>query len=142
MKRKKSSKSISIDRIRSFEKNGIWLADSNVNCRFCHKNINVTSNNRFDVTKIKKHINKKIHCDNEIKMKNQTNLESLFKDSMKKEEDFQKDLSLMIKYLPLVTVEVERSFSAYRQILSEYRESLSEINLKSLLIVYFNRNKN
>ena len=74
MKREKFSidRSILINRIIPFDENDIWLIGSGVNCKFCHKNINVISNNWFDITKIKKHINKKINYENEMKMKKPT----------------------------------------------------------------------
>ena len=43
-------------------------------------------------------------------------------------------------FLPLTTVEVERSFSKYRDILSDKRRSLSTENLEKYLMIYFNPN--
>ena len=41
-------------------------------------------------------------------------------------------------WMPVTSVDVERSFSQYKHILNERRESLTEENTKRLLMLYFN----
>ena len=41
-------------------------------------------------------------------------------------------------WMPVASVDVERSFSQYKHILSDRRESLTEENTKRLLMLYFN----
>lgn len=43
-------------------------------------------------------------------------------------------------YVPLNSVEVERSFSAYRKLYSDQRKSFKTENLRMLLFLYFNKN--
>ena len=41
-------------------------------------------------------------------------------------------------WMPVVSVDVERSFSQYKHILNDRRESLTEQNTKRLVMLYFN----
>lgn len=51
-----------------------------------------------------------------------------------------KDLNyrLKTKYAPLVSVDVERSFSTYKYLLSDRRSSLTEKNIEMLNVICFN----
>ncbi len=44
----------------------------------------------------------------------------------------------VFSYVPLTTVEVERSFSKYREILSDKRRNLTVENMEKYLFIYFN----
>lgn len=48
------------------------------------------------------------------------------------------DLQIKYKYVPLTSVDVERSFSIYRHILSDRRYSLTESNLAMLNVIQYN----
>ena len=56
--------------------------------------------------------------------------------SMVSIEDFQ--FRLQTKYVPLVSVDVERSFSIYKHILRDRRQSLTLINLEMLNSINYN----
>ena len=45
---------------------------------------------------------------------------------------------LKIKYAPLCSIDVERSFSCYKDILSNKRESLTQANIEKLNVIRFN----
>lgn len=48
------------------------------------------------------------------------------------------DKKILCEYIPLVSVEVERSFSMYTYILSDNRQSFTESNLAKLNVIQFN----
>lgn len=86
----------------------------------------------------------------DIVMKNLSgNIQLRFKKSLKKnpdlvylQEQYRKmplKLQLDYKFLPFTSVSVERSFSLLKNILTERRQCLSEENLKSLMIINFNK---
>lgn len=54
----------------------------------------------------------------------------------------QKQNILYYKYAPITSCDVERSFSAYKNIFSEKRQNLKVENLEKLLITYCNNNYN
>ena len=45
--------------------------------------------------------------------------------------------SLMI-WMPITSIDVERSFSQYKHILNDRRESLTEENTKRMVMLYYN----
>jgi hypothetical protein len=45
----------------------------------------------------------------------------------------------LFNYVPLTTVDVERSFSSYRYILDDNRQNLTIENLERLLALYYNK---
>ena len=47
-------------------------------------------------------------------------------------------MALDVMWLPVASVDVERSFSLYKHLLNEQRESLTEANTKQLLMLYYN----
>ena len=47
-------------------------------------------------------------------------------------------MALNVMWLPVASVDVERSFSLYKHLLNEQRESLTEANTKQLLRLNYN----
>jgi glucose-6-phosphate isomerase len=47
-------------------------------------------------------------------------------------------IALQAIWMPVASVDVERSFSQYKYILNDRRESLTEENTKRLLLLYYN----
>lgn len=69
------------------------------------------------------------------------------KSSLKKNPDYKKFVTNMgyehrrlTKYAPLTTVDVERSFSRYKAILTDQRRRLTQENLEKLNVIHFNSN--
>jgi hypothetical protein len=67
--------------------------------------------------------------------------------SLRKNPDFLKftnpnndhDFKMQIKYAPLVSVDVERSFSTYKSILTDRRHNLTEENIEHFNIINYNK---
>lgn len=53
-------------------------------------------------------------------------------------DDLPCDERIIMKFAPLTTVDVERSFSLYRTILSDRRFTLTTENLSKLTVIQFN----
>jgi hypothetical protein len=49
-------------------------------------------------------------------------------------EDIAPEKILKLKYAPLISCDVERSFSSYKHILSDKRQSVTQENIKSIVI--------
>jgi hypothetical protein len=68
-----------------------------------------------------------------------------FKKSLNKNPDFDKftnsdvyDFKLKTKFAPLVSVDVERSFSQYKEILSDKRQNMTQTTIEHLNVICFN----
>ena len=49
------------------------------------------------------------------------------------------DHKLKIKYAPLTSVDVERSFSVYKRILTDRRQNLTETNIEVYNVINYNQ---
>jgi len=82
-----------------------------------------------------------------VKSKLKGNLLEKLKSSLNKNPDFLKftnsdndyGFKMQIKYAPLVSVDVERSFSIYKSILTDRRHNLTEENIEHFNIVNYNK---
>lgn len=48
------------------------------------------------------------------------------------------EIAREVLWMPVASVDVERSFSQYKHLLNDHRHSLSESNTKQLIMLYFN----
>ena len=48
-------------------------------------------------------------------------------------------VAFSVIWMPVASVDVERSFSQYKHILNDRRESFTEENTKKLVMLYFNK---
>lgn len=58
------------------------------------------------------------------------------------EQDFDFETKKLYRYAPMISASVERSLSAYKNLLSYYRARLTEVHIIQQIFVYFNRNIN
>ena len=55
---------------------------------------------------------------------------------------FSPEMLSSFKYAPITSVDVERSFSAYKHIVTNRRHNLTEINMEHIIVTYcFSNNK-
>jgi hAT family C-terminal dimerisation region len=79
-----------------------------------------------------------IYCGLEEFSNEELNLDIYWKDKIRNLPNLSK-LALEYIWLPVSGVDVERSFSAYKNILDDRRHALSETSVAALNFMYFNR---
>ena len=55
-------------------------------------------------------------------------------------ENLSMETVLQYKYAPLTSCDVERSFSAFKMVLSEKRQKLTMVSLEKIMVIYCNSN--
>src|SRR6185369_3597647 len=122
-------------RKKSHYNNHLYVETGKLYCRFCNHTINHEKQSIVD-----NHIESAKHKAAEQKQKNNPQpLQSSLLSFTNNDRD-KINIAIALKYvwLPVSGVDVERSFSIYKSILTDKRTALKEDSIKKLNFMYFN----